>query len=51
MTIKETKAPAGYLPDPEAHEITVTADMAGSESPVFEHEVADELTEQVIRAT
>lgn len=23
--------------------------MAGSESPVFEHEVADELTEQVIR--
>lgn len=49
VTIKETKAPAGYLPDPEAHEITVTADMAGSESPVFEHEVADELTEQVIR--
>ena len=33
VTIKETKAPAGYLPDPEAHEITVTADMAGSESP------------------
>ena len=30
VTIKETKAPAGYLPDPEAHEITVTADMAGS---------------------
>ncbi|MFR1166281.1 MAG: prealbumin-like fold domain-containing protein [Adlercreutzia equolifaciens] len=30
MTIKETKAPAGYLPDPEAHEITVTADMAAA---------------------
>ncbi|MFR5092724.1 MAG: hypothetical protein ACLTDR_12685 [Adlercreutzia equolifaciens] len=29
--------------------MAVTADMAGSESPVFEHEVADELTEQVIR--
>lgn len=49
VTIKETKAPEGYLPDPQAHEITVTADMAGSESAVFEYEVADELTEQVVR--
>lgn len=49
VTVKETKAPVGYLPDPEAHEITVTAEMAGSASPVFEYELADKLAEQVIR--
>ena len=49
VTIKEAKAPEGYLPDPQAHEVTITADMAGSESAAFEYEVADELTEQVVR--
>lgn len=49
VSIKEVKAPEGYLPDPDVHKIVITAEMAGSASPTFAYEAADELTEQVIR--
>lgn len=48
VTVRETKAPEGYLPDTEEHVLTVTADEAGHDA-VFELTPDGEFTEQVKR--
>lgn len=48
VTVRETKAPEGYLPDTEEHVLTVTAEDAGHEA-VFELAPDGEFTEQVKR--
>ena len=45
VTVREIKAPEGYLPDMEEHVLTVTADDAGHEA-VFELAPDGEFTEQ-----
>lgn len=49
ITVKETSAPDGYLPDTKTHELTVGADMADQTIAVFELTPSDEFTEQVKR--
>lgn len=49
VELRETKAPTGYLPDGRTHILTVTADMAGGESVVFEYTAEGEFVEQVVR--
>ncbi|WP_417119283.1 VaFE repeat-containing surface-anchored protein [Olsenella phocaeensis] len=48
VTVRETKAPEGYLPDTEEHVLAVTAEDAGNEA-VFELAPDGEFTEQVKR--
>ncbi len=48
VTVRETKAPEGYLPDTEEHVLTVTAETAGHEA-VFDPAPEGEFTEQVKR--
>ena len=49
ITVKETGAPEGYLPDTKTHEFTVSADMTDQAIAVFELTPSDEFTEQVKR--
>lgn len=49
ITVKETSAPEGYLPDTKTHEFTVSADMTDQTIAVFELTPSDEFTEQVKR--
>ena len=49
ITVKETSAPEGYLPDTKTHELTVSADMTDQTIAVFELTPSDEFTEQVKR--
>lgn len=49
ITVREDKAPAGYLLDTSSHKFTVTADMAGSQIEVFKLEPENGFAEQVIR--
>ena len=47
--VRETKAPEGYLPDAEAHELEVTAETAGHSAATFALQPEDEFSEQVKR--
>lgn len=49
VSVKETKAPAGYLPDERVHEFHVGAEDAESAETVFELSPSDEFTEQIVR--
>ena len=49
FTVRETKAPEGYLPDTEAHELEVTAETAGHSAATFALQPEDEFPEQVKR--
>jgi hypothetical protein len=49
FTVRETKAPEGYLPDTEAHELEVTAETAGHSVATFSLQPEDEFSEQVKR--
>lgn len=49
FTVRETKAPKGYLPDAEAHELEVTAENAGHSAATFSLQPEDEFSEQVKR--
>jgi hypothetical protein len=49
FTVRETKAPEGYLPDTEAHELEVTAETAGHSAATFSLQSEDEFSEQVKR--
>ena len=49
FTVRETKAPEGYLPDAEAHELEVTAETAGHSAATFALQPEDEFSEQVKR--
>lgn len=49
FTVRETKAPEGYLPDAEAHELEVTAETAGHSAATFELSPEGEFAEQVKR--
>ena len=49
FTVRETKAPEGYLPDAEAHELEVTAENAGHSAATFELSPEGEFAEQVKR--
>ena len=49
ITVKETGAPEGYLPDTKTHEFMVSANMTDQAIAVFELTPSDEFTEQVKR--
>lgn len=49
FTVRETKAPEGYLPDAETHELEVTAETAGHSAATFELSPEGEFAEQVKR--
>lgn len=49
ITVKETSAPEGYLPDTKTHKFAVSADMTDQTIAVFELTPSDEFTEQVKR--
>ena len=49
VTVREDKAPEGYLLDTASHKFDVTADMVGHEIEVFKLESEDGFAEQVVR--